>query len=160
MPKKESGMDTPSLESLSEELHSLRLLRFDYEFVWELGDKLRQTAKKQGAAVAIQIRHGEDVVFSTLLPGATNDNFDWTRRKCAVAHRFQKSSLAVRLEAEAKGHDFNQRFRLSPADFAASGGGIPLILSSGAMIGTAAVSGLPDVDDHVLLATTLKSIIQ
>ena len=152
-------MKTPTLESLAEEQLALRLARFDYDFVWELGQELRQAAAEQGLPVAVQIRHGEDVVFSTLLPGATSDNFDWARRKCAVAHRFQKSSLAVRLEAEAKGYDLNAAFRLPPADFVASGGGIPLILTSGAMIGTAAVSGLPDLEDHALVVSALASLI-
>ena len=54
---------------------------------------------------------------ATLLPGATIDNIDWTARKRAVAHRFHRSSLSMRLEAEAKGYDFNKRFRVPEAGF-------------------------------------------
>lgn len=37
-------------------------------------------------------------MFASLLVGATIDNFDWTRRKCGVAHRFHRSSLAPNVE--------------------------------------------------------------
>lgn len=103
--------------------------------------------------------HGTDVVFALLMPGATPDNSDWAARKRAVAHRFHKSSLAVRLEAETGGYDFNARFRLPEADFVASGGGVPLMLRGGTLIGTAAVSGLPDVDDHRLVTSALRQLL-
>lgn len=149
-----------TLEKLADELKALRLAHFDYDVAWALGSKLRASAEQQELAVAIQIRHGEDVVFSTLLRGATSDNFDWTRRKCAVAHRFQCSSLAVRLKAEARGYDFNSVFRLAPADFAASGGGFPMLLPSGLLVGTIGVSGLPDVEDHSLITSTLEAFLK
>lgn len=151
-------MSAPTIESLADELRTLHIEHFDYDFVWRLGSSLREAGKKAGLPIAIQVRHGEDVVFSTLLPGATSDNFDWARRKCAVAHRFQKSSLAVKLDAQIKGYDLNRDFRLPAADFVASGGAMPLLLTSGAMIGTVAVSGLPDIEDHALVVTTLRRL--
>lgn len=64
----------------------------------------------------------------------------------------------MRLEAEAKGYDFNRRFQLPEAEFTASGGGVPLILRNGVLIGTAAVSGLPDTEDHRLIVAALRSL--
>lgn len=151
--------NTPSLATLAAETEALCLDRFDYEIAWELGTRIRRLAQDRAAPVAIEIRHGADVVFSTLLPGATIDNFDWTRRKCAVAHRFHRSSLAIRLEAEAKGYDLNTVFRLPPADYAASGGGVPLLLRSGTLIGSVGVSGLPDIEDHRLITTALADLL-
>ncbi|MET1028767.1 MAG: heme-binding protein [Dongiaceae bacterium] len=146
----------PTLAELAEELKSLEIDRFDYEFAWNLGLQIREKAINRGHDIAIEIRHGNDVIFATLVGKATIDNFDWTRRKCAVVHRFQRSSLAVRLEAEQNGYDFNTRFRLPPADFAASGGGIPLMLKGGIFIGSVGVSGLPNVEDHRLISDTLR----
>jgi uncharacterized protein (UPF0303 family) len=152
-------LDVPSLAGLIEEQGCLQLPRFDYEFAWELGCRLRQRARSDGLPVAIEIRHGTDVVFSALAAGATIDNFDWVRRKCAVAHRFQRSSLYVRLEAEEKGYDFNARFRLPTEDFVASGGGFPLILEGGTYIGSVGVSGLSDVEDHRLITSCLTALL-
>ncbi|MBO9112472.1 MULTISPECIES: heme-degrading domain-containing protein [Rhizobium/Agrobacterium group] len=149
---------TYTLESLATEQQELQLERFDYDFAWALGQEIRARASAENAPVAIEISHGLSPVFTTLLPGATIDNLDWTARKRAVAHRFHKSSLAVRLEAEAGGYDFNDRFRLPNDSFVASGGGFPLIMRGGTLIGTACVSGLPDTDDHRLIVEALRAV--
>ena len=91
------------------------------------------------------------------MPGATPDNPDWTRRKRAVALRFHRSSLAMRLECEQHGWDFSKRFRLPETDYAASGGGFPIIVRGAGVIGAVAVSGLRDVEDHLLAVAALKA---
>lgn len=148
-----------SVEVLAEEQAQLTLRNFDYEFAWQLGSLIRQKAVESDLSVAIEVRHGADVIFATLAGQATIDNFDWTRRKCAAAHRFHRSSLQLRFEAEKGRYDFNQRFRLPPADYVASGGAVPLILTGGTLIGTAAVSGLPDFEDHALVVSTLRELL-
>ncbi|MDR6590312.1 MULTISPECIES: heme-degrading domain-containing protein [Agrobacterium tumefaciens complex] len=151
--------ETPSLDALRAELAALQLNTFNYDFAWKLGSLIRLRAAAQELPVAIEIRHGTDVVFASLLPGATIDNFGWTRRKCAVVHRFHRSSLQVRLEAERKGYDFNAKFGLPVSDFVASGGGFPLIIRGGTLIGSVGVSGLPDVEDHNLITLCLKEML-
>jgi len=123
-----------------------------------LGCLIRDGAAAQGAPVGVSVTHGDAVVFLTLLPGATRDNLDWMARKRAVALRFHRSSLAMRLEAEAGVYDFNALYRLPEADFVASGGGLPLILRGGTLIGTVAVSGLPDVVDHQMVVAALRTL--
>lgn len=151
--------ETLTIDTLKVEETSLQIPTFHYAFVWALGSLLRQKAAEQNHPVAIEVRHGTDVVFATLLPGATIDNFGWTKRKCAVVQRFHRSSLRVRLEAEAKGYDFNQKFGLPVSDYVASGGGFPLILQGGTFIGSVAVSGLPDVQDHALITNCLRDML-
>ena len=150
---------TYTLEELAREQQSLLLDRFDYDFAWRFGVLMRERAAVAVLPIAITVAHGEDVVFSALMPGATSDNFDWAKRKRAVAWRFQRSSLAMRLEAEQKQLDFNQRYRLPEDRFTASGGGVPLILNGGTVIGTAAVSGLPDVEDHRLIVDAIRQML-
>lgn len=150
---------SPTSDVLAEERAQLTLSNFDYAFAWQLGGLIRQKAVENDLSVAIEVRHGADVVFATLAGQATIDNFDWTRRKCASAHRFHRSSLQLRLEAEKGGYDFNQRFRLPPGDYVASGGAVPLILTGGTLVGTAAVSGLPDVEDHALVVSALRELL-
>jgi uncharacterized protein (UPF0303 family) len=148
-----------TLESLIAEQEKLLLDGFSFDFAWELGSRMRAKAASRKAPVAIEVASGGTVIFTTLLPGATPDNLSWTARKRAVALRFQRSSLFMRLQAEARPYDFHQRFRLPNTDFAASGGGVPLILAGGALVGTAGVSGLPDVEDHALVTTTLLEML-
>lgn len=151
--------DIHSLEALMEEQKSLEISEFNYDFVWELGGRIYQHARENNFPVAIEIRHGSDIIFAMLAPGATIDNFDWTRRKAAVVHRFHRSSLFMKLEAQEKNYDFNNRFRLPPENFAAGGGGVPLILKGGTFIGSVGVSGLPDVQDHKLITRCLAELL-
>lgn len=150
---------TYTVEALAAEQESLRLDTFDYDFAWRLGSTMREAAARVSAPVAITVAHGLDLVFSILMPGATPDNTDWAMRKRNVAHRFHRSSLALRLEVEKHGYDFGRRYRLEDTDYAASGGGVPLLLRNGTLIGTAGVSGLPDVDDHRLIVDALRGVL-
>lgn len=146
-------------DTLAQELQTLLLANFDYDFAWKLGTLMQAEAAARHLPAAITVAHGTDVVFSLLMPGATPDNTDWAARKRAVAHRFHRSSLALRLEAEQHGFNFNDRYLLSPTGFIASGGGVPLMLRGGTLIGTAAVSGLPDVEDHLLVVNALRKLL-
>jgi uncharacterized protein (UPF0303 family) len=147
-----------TLQALAQEQSELLLDGFDYAFAWRLGVAMHDVAAGDALPIAITVSHGLDLVFSVLMPGAAPDNSGWAARKRAVAVRFQRSSLAMRLEAEQKGYDFNRRFRLPEAEFAASGGAVPLILRGGTLIGAVAVSGLPDVEDHRLIVGALRSL--
>ncbi|MDQ1184033.1 heme-degrading domain-containing protein [Agrobacterium larrymoorei] len=149
----------PTIDSVKAEEAALQIPTFHYAFAWTLGSLIRQKAAEGNHPVAIEVRHGNDVVFATLLPGATIDNFGWARRKCAVVHRFHRSSLRVRLEAEAKGYDFNAKFGLPVTDYVASGGGFPLILKGGILVGSVAVSGLPDIEDHAMIVESLRELL-
>lgn len=152
-------MTTPSLADLELQQDQVHLARFDYAIAWDLGARMQAQAAASRLPVAIEVSHGETVVFRALLPGATPDNLDWTRRKRAVALRFHQSSLHMRLLCEQNGWDFAQRFRLPGADFAASGGAVPICVRGVGVVGTAAVSGLPDTDDHALATEALHAVL-
>lgn len=149
----------PTLSELVDEQERLQLSQFDYDFAWRLGVKIRERATDARLPIAIEVRHGNDVVFASLLPGATVDNFHWARRKCAVVHRFHKSSLYMKLFAIEKGYDLNERFALPIMDFAPSGGALPLLLKGGLFVGSVAVSGLPDIEDHKLAAESIFDLL-
>ncbi len=153
-------MAAPSLDDLEQEQARLELSRFDYADAWRVGAHMQAAAAAQNLPVTIEVSHGDTMVFFALMPGATPDNPNWTRRKRAVALRFHRSSLYMRLLCEKHGWTFADRFRLPPEDFAASGGGIPIFVRGVGVVGAAAVSGLPDVDDHALVVCALDSLKQ
>ncbi len=148
----------PTLEELSAEQERLALVRFDYSTAWQLGAQMQAEAARRHLPVAIEVCHGDTLVFAALMPGATPDNPDWTRRKRALALRFHQSSLYMRLLCEQHGWDFSRRFRLAEADYAASGGGVPIVVRGVGVVGAAAVSGLPDTEDHALVTAALVAI--
>ena len=145
------------MNELVKEQAGLDLSAFDYAAAWILGLRLRDMAEERKLPVGIEVSHGATPVFCLLMPGATSDNLDWLRRKRAVALRFHHSSLYMRLLCESKSVDFHTRYRLPREDFAASGGGVPILVSGVGVVGAVAVSGLPDVEDHQLVIEALRS---
>ena len=143
---------------LLEERNALQLPAFDFDAAWELGSRIRALAVEKAAPVAIEIVHGNAPVFFTLLPGASPDNRDWVARKRNVVARFLHSSLYMRLFCEGDDVDLNTRYRLDPEHYVASGGGVPIFVQGTGLVGVAAVSGLPDVEDHRLVVTALTSL--
>lgn len=150
--------DAPTAAQILAEEDRLQLAAFDLDAAWTLGAHLRAIAAREGLPVAIEITHGTTPVFLSLLPGATPDNTHWLRRKRATVLRFQRSSLSMRLLCEERGEAFHSRFGLNPNDFVASGGALPLRVRGTGVVGVAAVSGLPDVEDHRLVVRALTEL--
>jgi len=151
-------MITPTMEELAAEQAGLQLASFDLDTAWDLGRRIREIAAERQLPIGIEVSHGVTPAFFALMPGATPDNLDWVRRKRAVALRFHQSSLYMRLLCESKAVDFHDRFRLPREDFAASGGGVPIFVKGVGVVGAAAVSGLPDVEDHRLVIAALRAM--
>lgn len=152
------AVTTPTLDELLNEKGTIALKRFDYATAWQLGAAIQKRAAEQNLPIGIEVTHGATPVFLALMPGSTPDNLDWVRRKRAVALRFHHSSLYMRLLCETQNIDFHARYRLPEADFAASGGGVPIFIENVGVVGAASVSGLPNVEDHRLVVRALLSL--
>jgi uncharacterized protein (UPF0303 family) len=153
-------MSNENLAMLLEQETRLVFDRFDPDTAWELGSHLRTEALTAGLPVAISIRRNGRTVFHTALPGSNADNDSWLLRKAAVVDRFGHSSYYVGCKFLADGQDFDTDSRLDPALFAAHGGAFPLTLTSSGPIGTVAVSGLPQIEDHRFVVTQLDHFLQ
>jgi len=109
--------------------------------------------------VVIDIRLFHRPLFFAALPGSTPDNVDWARRKANVVQRYHKSSYRVGRELAQKGDTLANRYGLSPADYAAHGGGFPIALRGAGVIGAIMVSGLPQQDDHMAIVRVLARVL-
>lgn len=132
---------------------------FDEADAWEVGGALRDVALSASLPVAISIRRNGQRLFHTALPGASADNDGWLDRKCAVVDRYGQSSLRVGEQFRVNGSTFEASSRLDPAVFAAHGGAFPLLLGGTGCVGTIAVSGLPQRDDHQLIVDVLDRLL-
>jgi uncharacterized protein (UPF0303 family) len=132
---------------------------FDHETAWQLGSRLRGEALDEHLPIAISIRRNGQCLFHAALPGSTVDNDAWLLRKAAVAERYGHSSYYVGWKFRADGLDFDVDSRLDVATFAAHGGAFPLILAGGGCIGTVAVSGLPQAEDHRFVVENLEAFL-
>lgn len=146
------------LALLDAQERSLVLPRFAHEEAWRLGCLLRAGALARQGALAIEVRHGQTSVFVSVLSGATAENADWLRRKLAVVALFERCSLAVALQVRQRGTTLTERHGLSPRDYAAAGGAVPIRVAGTGVVGSVGVSGLPQEEDHALVCTALAEL--
>ncbi|MEU8964466.1 heme-degrading domain-containing protein [Streptomyces sp. NPDC048491] len=144
---------------LEGEQQRLVLRQFTYEDAWNLGMLLRELAVARNAPVAIDVRHGTRQVFRCALPGSSADNDAWIDRKRRVAERYAAPSFLVGARFRAKGTTFEESSRLDPNSFAAHGGSYPVTVEGVGVVGTATVSGLPQAEDHALVAEALTRLV-
>ena len=132
---------------------------FDENTAWDLGVRLRDAALSAGLPVAISIRRNGQRLFHAALPGASADNDGWLARKSAVVDRYGRSSLRVGEQFRVAGKSFDEDSRLDPSLFAAHGGAFPILVRGTGCIGSVAVSGLPQLEDHRLVVEVLEALL-
>jgi len=147
------------LDELEAQESRLVFDHFDEEIAWDLGVALRQAGLAAGLPIAISIRRNGQELFHAALPGASADNDGWLTRKSAVVDRYGRSSLRVGEEFRVRGESFDEDSRLDVTLFAAHGGAFPVLVSGTGCIGTVAVSGLPQLEDHRLVVETLEALL-
>jgi uncharacterized protein (UPF0303 family) len=147
------------LEELEAQEKHLVFDRFDEDTAWHLGVILREAALSAGLPVAISIRRNGQRLFHAALPGASADNDGWLARKSAVVDRYGHSSLRVGEQFRVDGGSFDEDSRLDLSAFAAHGGAFPILLHGTGCIGTVAVSGLPQLEDHRLVVEALEVLL-
>ncbi|MET9548725.1 heme-degrading domain-containing protein [Streptomyces sp. NPDC006627] len=149
----------PSIDELQAQERRLVLTRFTYDDAWRLGSLLVELARERRAPVAIDITRGGQQLFHAALPGSTPDNDAWIHRKRRVVERYGCSSYLVGARFRAKGTTFEDSSRLDLDTYAAHGGAFPIAVEGAGVIGTVAVSGLPQVEDHALVVEALERFI-
>lgn len=127
---------------------------------WAIGSGIRERALKSGKGAFIDIRLWDRVLFTHAMAGTNADNEDWARRKINVVRRFQVSSYRKTLEMQRDGKVFEPARGTDPADYAAAGGGFPIGLEGGPVIGCVTVSNLPMRDDHGLAVAAIAAHLQ
>lgn len=151
--------DRALLDELIAQEQRLVFESFSKQDAWELGVALRTAALDRGLPVAISVRRNGQRLFHAALPGASADNDGWLERKCAVVDRYGCSSLRVGEQFRVAGKSFDSDARLDPTVFAAHGGAFPILVRGTGCVGTVAVSGLPQLDDHRLVVDVLEQIL-
>ncbi|MBS3979107.1 MAG: heme-binding protein [Rhodobacteraceae bacterium] len=148
-------MDIAALEA---EFATLELPRFDEASALRLGQILVDLAQADRLPVVIDIRTADRVLFHAGLPGSAPLNDLWAQRKSNTALMFQLPSLLVAARNRAKNEALD-RHGLSGADYADSGGAVPIRVAGVGVVAVATVSGLPQVEDHKLVVRAIKALL-
>lgn len=149
-----------TLDQLLQQETDLVFESFNYDDAFELGCLIRDEAVKRNASIAIDITIAGQQRFFCALPGTSNDNTDWIRRKMNTVNRYGHSSYYIGEKHRQANTDFWSKTKLDPNEFAAHGGCFPIIIKDTGMIGTVTVSGLPQLDDHTLVTSCIEEFLK
>jgi uncharacterized protein (UPF0303 family) len=109
--------------------------------------------------IAIEIRIDNWIVYHASLPGSKPENDWWIDRKARVVMLKHHSTMYERVSAEERGVDWHKENNLLDETHAIHGGGLPLITIDKGFVGVLLISGLPQVEDHLLGVEVLTEFL-
>jgi uncharacterized protein (UPF0303 family) len=139
-----------SSSELALEESDLVIPSIDVEAALRIGEIALQIGRERSLTIAIEVRIGDWVCFHAALPGTDSSNDSWIARKARVVALTGHSTMYERVKAEESAIDWYQANSAPEESHAIHGGGLPLIVDGLGHRGTLLISGLPQVEDHLL----------
>jgi uncharacterized protein (UPF0303 family) len=136
----------------------LKLSTLSNKEALEIGEIATDLGRERKLPIAIEVRIGEWIIYHASLEGSKPENDWWIRRKAAVVNLKQHSTMYERVSAEERGVDWHSENNLPDETHAIHGGAIPLITADG-FKGILIISGLPQVEDHLLAVEVLTEFL-
>jgi len=125
----------------------------------EIGEIAKSLGTQRSLPIAVEVRVGDWIVYHVSLPGSTPENDWWIGRKARVVKLKKHSSMYERVLAEEQGIDWHKENNVLDETHAIHGGGLPLITKDDGCVGVLIISGLPQVDDHLLGVEVLTEFL-
>jgi len=125
----------------------------------EIGQIAVSFGAEQGLPIAVEVRIGDWIIYHASLPGSTRENQGWIDRKARVVMLKHHSTLFERVSAQERGVDWHKENGFLDETHAIHGGGLPLITQGDGFVGVLLVSGLPQVEDHLLGVKVLTEFL-
>ncbi len=125
----------------------------------EIGQIATSFGADQGLPIAVEVRIGDWIIYHASLPGSTVENQGWIDRKARVVMLKQHSTLFERVSAQERGVDWFAENKLTDVTHAIHGGGLPLITQGDGFVGVLLISGLPQIEDHLLGVKVLTEFL-
>ena len=137
----------------------LTLYTLDISDALEIGEIAKSLGLLRNLPIAIQVRLGEWIVYHASLAGSTPENDWWISRKARTVMLKHHSTMYERVSAEERGIDWHRENNLSDETHAIHGGGFPLTTKKDGFVGVLLISGLPQVEDHLLGVEVLTEFL-
>ncbi len=125
----------------------------------EIGQIATAIGIEEKLPIAIQVRLDDWIVYHTSLPGSSTENDWWLARKARVVKLKQHSTLFEQISAKERGVDWHEENNLLDKTHAIHGGGLPLISKDKGFVGCLLISGLPQIEDHLLGVRVLTEFL-
>jgi uncharacterized protein (UPF0303 family) len=147
-----------SSKQLLDEEQILKLPSLSNNDAIEIGQIAVTLGSQRKLPIAIEVRIDEWIVFHASLEGSKPENDWWINRKVAVVLLNQHSTMFERVSAEERGVDWHNENGVTDETHAIHGGALPLITDEG-FKGILIISGLPQVEDHLLAVEVLTEFL-
>ena len=125
----------------------------------EIGQIATSLGADRTLPISVEVRIGDWIIYHAALPGAVPEHDWWIGRKARVVNLKKHSTMYERVLAEEKGIDWHKENNLLDETHAIHGGGLPLITKSDGFVGVLIISGLPQVEDHLLGVEVLTEFL-
>ena len=125
----------------------------------EIGEIAKSLGVARNIPIATEVRLGDWIVYHASLPGSKPENDWWMSRKARVVMLKHHSTMYERVSAEERGVDWHKENNLLDETHAIHGGGLPLITEKDGFVGVLLISGLPQVEDHLLGVEVLTEFL-
>jgi len=153
-----SDRDIKSIDLLVQE-QVLLLPDLGIENALIIGEIAKDFGIERGLPITVEVRIDDWVIFHASLPGSNQDNQSWIDRKARVVSLKHHSTLYERVSAQERMVNWFEENKLSEQYFAIHGGGLPLITKDKGFVGVLLISGLPQVEDHLLGVEVLTEFL-
>ena len=150
--------DFTSKQLLLEEIN-LTVQSFRVEDALLIGEIASLIGKERELPIAIEVRLGDWIIYHASLPGSTVENQGWIDRKARTVMLKHHSTMFERVSAQERGVDWHRENNLPDKTHAIHGGGLPLITENEGFVGVLLISGLPQVEDHLLGVEVLTEFL-
>ncbi|MTH55292.1 heme-degrading domain-containing protein [Bacillus mangrovi] len=138
-------MDTAQLQQLEE---TLVFSAFTNQDALNLGMELISLAKENGVNIAVHVERNRVPLFTHLMDGTSEENVYWLYRKKRVVDHYNRSTQYIAARFEENGLNHDEHSLLSPAEYQAIGGSLPIRVEGAGVIGSVTVAGLTPELDH------------
>ena len=125
----------------------------------EIGEIAKSLGVLKNLPIAVEVRLGNWIIYHASLPGSTIENQGWIDRKARVVMLKHHSTMYERVSAKERGVDWHKENNLLDETHAIHGGGLPLITKDQGFVGVLLISGLPQVEDHLLGVEVLTEFL-
>jgi len=137
----------------------LTLPNLDLTEAVEIGEIAKSFGQVRNLPIAVEVRLLDWIIYHASLPGSKSENQWWIDRKARVVMLKHHSTLHERVSAEERGVDWHKENNVEDETHAIHGGGLPLITKDEGFVGILLISGLPQVEDHLLGVEVLTEFL-
>jgi uncharacterized protein (UPF0303 family) len=137
----------------------LTLPSLDLTGALEIGEIAKSLGVSRNLPIATEVRLGDWITYHASLPGSNPENDWWMSRKARTVMLKHHSTMYERVSAEERGVDWYEENNLLDETHAIHGGGLPLITKNEGFVGMLLISGLPQVEDHLLGVEVLTEFL-